>query len=153
MSPETLGSALSSTDGKLAVIAVNFGSIANDPRVPGKATQLRETLLHEIGHALLNQKLVDLQARVEATLSTEDQVNNELSAALQRSGALRANTDQKAIYLKRLQKLQAESKATGKSPATANEVLLYQAIMQEYYAWASQRLSDPLLERFRTIWK
>jgi hypothetical protein len=141
------GAMHSSVNGKLIHIGVNLEKIFADAhqifgnsRIIDPHTFARETLLHEIGHAIVNQRLSAIQKRVHATLKTPAFVDAKI--------ADQSLSGQERQYWNDVKTEQARGVAERRTPATAADFVTYRGIMQEYYRWAADKLGSPLLERF-----
>lgn len=144
---DAYGSMWSSAEGKKIHLGVSVDTIMNDPRVADKLVKMRETLLHEFGHGLLNQRLVELSKRVDAVIRSPKEVSAKVN-----SGS--AKQSSYWVDVANMQAKAAEAKAAGqplKPYATPQEIALLKGIMQEYLTWAGNRLAEPFFQRFATI--
>lgn len=143
-SGDKYGAMWSARDGELVQIGINLPNISYEQKGDNaKAmTMATEVLLHEAGHALVNQRLVGLQQKVEATLKNEAQLQNLIKTT---------ESPVMQLHWSDIAALKNRAKTEGKSPATVADLVLYRGIMQEYVTWASNKLAEPGIERYESI--
>lgn len=141
-SPGSWGDMYSARRGRLARINIDVAKLANGTATNRWKQQAVEVALHEFGHLMVHQRFMDLQAKVESAMWTQE----DLAKKMTRRRYLGEDE-----HLSEMLKYRQQQDATGKPVATQGELAAYHGVMEEYATWLEKRLKDPFIQRFRDI--